>query len=171
MPVETFDCKEFERTLESIASELDLPGFHDTLSADEFYWARTMKQGEYTYWLQLDPHVALEIRSSIDASGVSATTGEDSIRVWMVSWNRDVQALPGAAYLGGKVSHHTTRVKGWQERLGTLIGKLNALRLLTGNCRCDKPLGVFKVKKEGPTKGKLFASCKVCNTFRWVEMP
>lgn len=170
MTTETFGCTEFEQTLERISDELQLT--HFTQGVEEYRWVRQLKQGEHTYWLPLDASAAVEIRSSIHSNGVAASTGEDSIRLWLVQWNGNFASLRDSLPLGGKLSRYTTRVSGWQTRLSDLIGHLAVFRLLAGNCpRCAKPLGIYKVKKAGANHGRLFAKC--ANTgydaFKWID--
>lgn len=124
-----------------------------------------LDMGEYSYIVPVKPGVAIMIRSSIDSSGVSASTGEDSIRLWLI--NPDTMQP-----VGSKVSNYITRVSGWETRL---INQLRLLYALAGKvrpCACGKTIQIFKVKKDGPTKGKLFIRCSdfqcKASDFQWL---
>lgn len=65
--------------------------------------------GEYTYRIQVpDKPVYIEIRSSIDVTGFTADTGEDSIRLVLKSNGKPIAK---------KVDAWTTRAPGWERRL------------------------------------------------------
>lgn len=118
--------------------------------------------GEYCYRLLISQQVSIVIRSSLDATGRAAATGEDSIRLI-------AECSDGTGwYAVGKGSDaYTTRVKGWQKRLGAkleaLVGTYGAVR---GRLAIGERLRV--VKKAGPTKGRLFASA-ADGGFRWMD--
>lgn len=123
--------------------------------------------GEYTYRLPTRGAVEIEVRSSIGAGGVSAESGEDSIRCWLIN------SKTGKP-LGAKLTKWTTRVPGWQDRLEKLISELIQLRNHAGDCpKCHQPLAIWTVKKSGPNTGRPFASCeKKCeNIFIWLDKP
>jgi len=136
-------------------------------------------QGEYSYLMPVDDQVGIMIRSSIGNSGISADSGDDSLRAWLVTY-KEIDKITGAITitkpLGGKVSKWTTRVSGWEERF--ISGKESIIRTLwwwrkrAGDCpHCGKPKGVFKVKKEGPNKGRVFSKCRDHNYFQWITEP
>lgn len=127
-----------------------------------------MEEGELTYFMPIDDTTGIIIRSSIDSTGYSADTGEDSIRAWLVDCNR--------APLGSKVSKWVTRVSGWDTRLKDTLRQLWAWRKQAGNCpTCSTPMNIYKVKKAGPNKGRVFVKCGVCeqahrpNGWRYLE--
>lgn len=121
-----------------------------------------IQSGELQYFMPVDNITGIVIRSSIDFTGRAAAIGEDSIRAWLVDGNRTP--------LGSKVSKWTTRQPGWDTRLKDVLRKLWTWRKEAGNCPdCGQPLGIFKVKKAGPTKGKAFAKCQIHNHFKWLE--
>lgn len=121
-----------------------------------------LRDGEYEYLMPIDSLSAILIRSSIHSDGFSAESGEDSIRAWLVN-NEDKP-------LGSKVSKWVTRVPGWETRLKETLRTLWQLRKQSGNCiNCGEPLGIFKVKKEGPNKGRWFAKCINHNGFVWLD--
>lgn len=112
-------------------------------------------EGEYEFFMPIDEASGIVIRSSIGRDGISADTGEDSIRAWLAD-------LTGAP-LGSKVSRWTTRISGWDKRLADVLRTLWSWRKKAGNCpNCGAPKQVFKVKKEGPNKGRIFAKCGIC---------
>src|SRR6185437_1201047 len=80
--------------------------------------------GEYTYLVTLgDTRPArILVRSSVDSTGWSRATGEDSIRVYVV--DKDLKPL------SGKANRWTTRLPGWQDRIrdvgSSLAGKISA---------------------------------------------
>lgn len=125
--------------------------------------------GERIWYVPLDAQTQITVRSSIHVSGTSASSGDDSIRLWLSELN------DGHARLG-KVDTYTTRVAGWEHRLRVKIEYLASLRNLAGDCaRCENPLHIFLVAKDGPNKGRPFATCKNCsdekNNFFWLDKP
>lgn len=107
--------------------------------------------GEYTYVLPVKDGVSIMIRSSIGASGVSADTGEDSIRMWLIN---PVTLSP----VGSKVSNYITRVTGWQTRLLAQLRLLYTLASKVRPCSCGGNVQIFKTK-QGANKDKLFLAC------------
>ena len=122
--------------------------------------------GEYTYIIPVrksksGDEVRIVVRSSVSRSGVSAPNGQDSIRAWLV----DQEGQP----LGSKVSKWTTRLPGWQGRLTKVLRTLWGWAIKAGDCpKCGRPKSVFKVKKDGPNKGRIFARCAEHNGFTWL---
>lgn len=115
--------------------------------------------GEHEFRMRIDDQTAITIRSSVNASGVSASTGEDSIRAWLIH----TDGTP----LGSKVSKWTTRLPGWDTRLCDVLRTLWQWRKKAGNCPvCNHPKVIFKVKKQGPNQGRIFAKCENCENFR-----
>lgn len=122
---------------------------------------RGLEDGEFVYYMPIDPQSGILIRSSIDCSGIAADTGNDSIRAWL--------AKPDGSPLGSKVSRWTTRMPGWGDRLKEVLRTLWGWRKKAGNCpTCCKPKLVFKVKKEGPNRGRIFAKCEQHNHWTWL---
>lgn len=154
MTVDTFTKSDFEDAL---------PKHRET---DEPLWVCLgLKQFEYTYRVVGPDHtVSIEVRSSIGQDGKSAPSGKDSIRTWLVD------AKTGGP-LGSKVTRWTTRLPGWQERLRDVLRTLWLWRLRAGDCpQCNKPKGMWKVKKEGANKSRPFAKCEHCgNGFVWLD--
>lgn len=126
--------------------------------------------GEYTYIMPVcgeESKVAIEIRSSIGTGGVSADTGENSIRAWLVWFDSDAKSWKP---LGSKTQKYVTRLPGWQDRLASMLRTLYGWRLKAGNCpTCGKPKGIFKVTKAGANHGRVFAKCQEHNGFSWLE--
>tara|TARA_R110000787_G_scaffold61866_2_gene139968 strand:+ start:1269 stop:1691 length:423 start_codon:yes stop_codon:yes gene_type:complete len=125
-----------------------------------------LKSGEETYAVQIDERTRIEIRSSIGPNGVAAGTGEDSIRAWLTTTDGDP--------LGSKVSKYTTRVKGWEDRTKNVLRTLWSWRTKAGDCPiCNEPKKIFKTKKAGSNKGRIFSNCEnKCGgdfeQFRWL---
>lgn len=135
--------------------------FEDALP--EGHWSYSgLVNNEHTYLIRITDDIFITIRSSVDGSGWSADTGEDSIRAWLVDKN--------GSPLGSKISKYTTRLPGWDKRLLEVLRGLWHMAELSGYCsKCCQPRGVFKVKKAGPNKNRLFAKCTQCDTFEWLE--
>lgn len=131
-----------------------------------------LQGGEHAYVVTLPKHnIGIEVRSSVHSDGKSAGTGEDSIRCWLVD------ATSGQP-MGSKVSRWTTRLPGWGERTKEVIRQLWTMGQRMVPCpSCKAPDGTdtrlrcYKVKKEGPNKGKLFLRCPVdgCKHFEWMN--
>lgn len=153
MPVERFTAEEFMAAL---------PRHKDT---DEPLWKdEGYVDGERCFLIEVRPDVYIAIRSSIRESGMSAPSGEDSIRAWLVG--------PDGHPIGNKLKSHTTRKKGWQKRLTLLLRELYGIGKNLANClNCGKPMGIFIVKKPGRNKGRKFAKCFKHGHFKWVSDP
>lgn len=129
-----------------------------------------LRDGEHTYLVMLPKHnIGIEVRSSVHNDGKSAGTGEDSIRCWLVDV---INGHP----MGSKVSRWTTRLPGWGERTKEVLRQLWVMGQRMVPCpSCEAPgkdtrLRCFKVKKEGPNKGRLFLKCPMekCQHFEWL---
>jgi len=156
MTVEIFTKEEFEKAL-PINKNTGEPMWRN---------ARIIEGGEYCYLIDVDDEVAIMVRSSIDRSGISAESGQDSIRCWLV------RKMPcgGTAPLGSKVSRWTTRIPGWQDRMTEVIRTLWSWRKKAGNC-CGEPRHILKVKVDTPNKGRIFTKCNSCGKFTWLTEP
>jgi hypothetical protein len=141
MAVETFSKVEFESALPKQANWQCL-GLH---------------KGEYCYLVTITDDIFIYIRSSIDGSGYSADTGEDSIRAYLV----DKDCKP----LGNKTQRWIQRILGWETRLSDMLRKLWNRAYQAGYCdKCNVPKVVNKVKdRKSKYYGKLFAICRQCN--------
>src|SRR5688572_6853348 len=141
-----------------------------------------MVQGEHCFIIQPFPAVpvGLFIRSSVDASGYAAATGEDSIRVlWCALgipniYAPDVRRVP-YTIIGNKAKAYTTRVVGWEDRLTALLRKLAAVVRWCLPCpKCGERLTPFTTKK-GDNAGRCFVNCAKCRNgeksavFYWTE--
>ncbi len=111
-----------------------------------------LQDGEYTYLVSITPLVSIKIRSSVDHTGFAATTGEDSIRLWLVD---PKTAKP----MGSKLSKFVTRVHGWDRRLVAQLRELWQYGKAIAPCSCGVATRVFKVKAEGPNKGRFYVAC------------
>lgn len=153
MATESFTVEQFEKALPR----------HKVTNAP-LWVSLGFKNGEYTYQVilpEMTPRI--EVRSSIGINGVARGTGQDSIRAWIV----DAEGNP----LGSKIQKYVTRVSGWDRRLLSVLRDLaHTMKQIKPCPKCSKLMGVFKVKKEGPNKGRLFSSCsKECNQFTWLS--
>jgi hypothetical protein len=120
--------------------------------------------GEYCYVVAVQPGVLIYVRSSVGPSGYAAESGEDSIRCWIAS---DETGTP----LGSKMSRWVTRVPGWEDRLKELLRALWTIAAQLKPCPvCGETMKAFRVKKEGPNKGRWFTKC--CGGFdSWLTEP
>jgi len=153
--------------------KITISRFESALPVDKhtnapLWTALGLQGGEYCYRIAIDEKTAIFIRSSINASGISAATGKDSIRAWLI----DVNGKP----LGSKVAKWITRQPGWEKRLTDTLRTLWRWRKSAGDCKvCKTPLGIFKVTAQTESRGRIFASCKNKNhpklvkSFKWIE--
>lgn len=155
MPVDLFDKKTFEDALPKLKNT-DTPA-----------WTCVgLDKGEYVYLVTLGDTKPAKIlvRSSVDSTGWSRATGEDSIRVYVSDANRNP--------LSGKASRWTTRLPGWQERMNAMIRFMAEMAVKIGPCPRHPQHGLTrlnKVKKDGPNKGRWFLACKEMNCyFEWM---
>lgn len=131
--------------------------------------------GEYVYTMPVllsksDNQVRIEIRSSVGPDGMSAGLGENSIRAYLTYYNDELKAW---WTMGSKSQRWVTRQPGWELRLTDMLRTLYSWRLKAGDCPvCNRPKGIFKVWKEGPNKGRVFARCMGnrgdCAKVSWV---
>lgn len=154
--VEIFTKKTFEEALPKLKGT-DKPA----------WFCAGLVEGEYVYLLPLGENKPAQIlvRSSVDQTGWSRATGEDSIRVYVV----DANMKP----LSGKANRWTTRLPGWQERMNDIIKFLAKMAVKIGNCPKCADHGLVrlnKVKKEGRNKGRWFLACsqEKCY-FEWMD--
>lgn len=127
-------------------------------------WIETgLADGEYTYDMPISPTAKIKIRSSVRADGYAAETGKDSIRVWLTNLDDDKP-------LGNKTQSHITRVTNWETRMVDAIRELWKRHVRAGDCpTCGRALGIWKVKKNGPNTGRLFAKCWKHGHFFWLD--
>jgi hypothetical protein len=126
-----------------------------------------LQSGEYVYLVTLgdEKPAKILVRSSVDSTGFSRASGEDSIRVYVV----DASLKP----LSGKANRWTTRLPGWQDRMMEIIRFLALMAVKIRKCpKCAEHglLRLNKVKKAGPNKGRWFMSCSQNSCFfEWME--
>lgn len=147
--VDRFNKAEFEAALPK----------HKTTGEPLWTYAGMM-DGEHVYTVivgTVNDKVQIEVRSSVQANGRSAESGENSIRAWLTWFDKDRgEWFP----LGSKVQTYITRRPGWQDRLTETLRTLYGWRLKAKNCsNCGKPKGIFKVSKTGANHGRVYASC------------
>lgn len=125
-----------------------------------------LDHGEWAYLLPVNENAAIMIRSSVDHTGFAASTGQDSIRMWLVN---PEDKTPVAS----KLSSYTTRVPGWQKRLVDNLRKLYTLGRMIKPCSCGGMIKILKVVKDTPNKGLWFSSCSdwKCNISRFTPLP
>lgn len=160
MPVEVFTKERFE--------DQALP--KNKATGEAMWKPLGIREGEYAYLIPLPDNInGIEVRSSVHSNGMSAESGKDSIRCWIV----DIET--GKPW-GSKISRWTTRLPGWGERTLEVIRELWTMARKIVPCPTCKSarLKVFKVKKEGPNKGRVFLKCPndKCNNgnpyFEWL---
>ena len=83
-------------------------------------------QGEYAYLVPVREPFSIMVRSSVRPDGVSAATGKDSIRCWIVNGN--IQPW------GSRIGRYITRVPGWEHRLIDTLRALWKMILLIDRC-------------------------------------
>jgi hypothetical protein len=119
--------------------------------------------GEYSYLMRVKSGVAIVIRSSEEEWGISAPSGEDSIRAWLVHPDT-------LEPLGAKRQRWVTRVPGWGKRLTVMLRRLWRLGLRVGACpACSGTRKVFQTR-QGSNKGKWFIKCDGCRHFEWINL-
>ena len=100
MTTETFTRQEFEQSLPTDES------------GDPLWESLGLVNGEYVYTVPVTgTNKRVMIRSSVKINEISASTGQDSIRLWVEYHYRD-KWFPLA-----KLDAWTTRVPGWQKRM------------------------------------------------------
>lgn len=136
--------------------------FEDALGHLESYESLGIINGEFSYKVSLDGQSALMIRSSVKENDLSASSSQDSIRVWLVGNENNP--------LAANTFKWVTRQPGWQNRLNDRMLEISNARALAGDCqKCSKPKGIYKTKK-GKNAGKMFVNCFPCDTgFVWFD--
>lgn len=122
------------------------------------------------YWYDIEvknvsvASVHIRINSSVLVStGMSAATGENSIRAWLT----DGDGNP----LGSKVQRWITRQSGWQSRLADMVTTLVTMGQSLRYCNACRTLQrIFIVKKDGPYKGRYFKTCLCDKSFEWIDL-
>lgn len=116
-----------------------------------------IREGEYTYAIPIGKlGINILIRSSVGVDGMSAPTGEDSIRAYIVRIQGE-QIKPA----GSKLQRYITRVNGWQQRLERVLRVLYKLALYIRPCRvCGQPMSIVTIRR-GKHAGKHALACKV----------
>lgn len=116
---------------------------------------------EFRYTIQVSDGVFIFVNSSVEGNGMSAETNANSIRAWI--------GEEGGRPLGSKTQSYVTRVEGWEERMLTMLEELEWRASQISFCNeCSSFKKVFRVKKDGKNKGRLFLKCNCDNSFRWL---
>ncbi|MHA2045689.1 MAG: hypothetical protein ACW99G_12905 [Candidatus Thorarchaeota archaeon] len=154
MSVEIFTKEEFEAAL---------PRHKET--QEPLWTCEGVHKGEYVYHVSFNhpQEHAILVRSSVKSDGVSAATGQDSIRLLLISTKQN-------QLIASKLSKYVTRVTGWQDRLLEQLRFLARIGMKLNLCDCGSWQVSFKVKKEGPNKGKFFKTCihQDCNRTKFA---
>ena len=156
--VDVFRSQEFETVLDAVVGEYGngISWHKDGLRNGELHYHFDIKPVGESNWICVD------INSTIQRDGLSATSGENSIRAWLS--DRD------GAPLGNKIQRWVTRLPGWQERLSNMLFILLSMGQSIEYCeKCKSMEKVFIVKKEGKNKGRLFIKCNCPNSFTWLD--
>lgn len=125
-----------------------------------------LQSGEFGFEIPL-PHARIVIRSSIGPDGLSAGTGQDSIRLWV-----EVKMSDGKYKPLKKLDAYTTRVKGWQKRMND---KIEQLRQKGNLFTFDSPVcpecgnGWPNISQSAKNPNRAFVSCRNHNYFQWVD--
>lgn len=115
MTIDRFSKSDFEQALTDILNVKDNGLSFIDLGLDK---------GEYTYAIPVkDTNKRLMIRSSVKSNGFSAGAGKDSIRLYVQYFYKSTWR-PLA-----KLDAYTTRVPGWQTRMGKKLRELYRLAL------------------------------------------
>lgn len=149
MTIDFFTRDDFEAALPKYKDESDEPRPN--------LWSYVgFEQNEHTYLIHINNDIKIKIRSSIDYTGVSANTGDNSIRLWLC----DPEGKP----MGSKLSKYITRLPGWQDRMIKQLRTLWDLAKRAGYCpKCKTPKGVYIVKRgKLENRGRVFCKCRNC---------
>lgn len=148
--------------------------FKDALTPFNTYYLGPVG-GELCWLVPVTNSAGVLVRSSVDPYyKVAKATGDDSIRVYPIACS-PIDTLTGRVWVyhlqGTSDGRWTTREPGWQKRMQGRIQGMVQMVERAGNCSvCGKPLAIRKVKKEGPNKGRWFASCaNEHHNFVWLD--
>lgn len=153
MTTEQFTQSEFEQVLTNNA-----------LRWDDLGWM----QNERVYHIALSEHCGIRIRSSIGMNGIADATGQNSIRLWLVSNGESLVSKSAQTKIGWE--KYVTRVPGWQRRMIEQIDHLRLFQQHVGNCACGYPRIVL-VSQTPKNPGRLFSKCSKCGTWgSWLNL-
>lgn len=177
MSIERFTRDTFERTLATIWSQitqepedtgaqralLHASGARAVLAAT-MYYPMGIAHGEYSYalFVRSERNIRIVVRSSVDATGIAAETGANSIRLV-------VQCSDGTGWysVGKAADAYTTRVSGWERRLEAKLQQLYQ-RWSVAQVRLNPGERIFIVKTAGPNQGRAFIKGGAVR-FVWVD--
>ena len=159
MATEIFSKNEFEAALPT----------HKLTNA-ALWQSKGLVDGEYVYYVPVNENAGIMIRSSIGASGYAASTGEDSIRLWLSGPdNGDSRAK------SCKLDTYTKRTKNWRTTMLDKLRNLYQIGKFVRPCKCGGMVRVSRSSKDNEHKGYLFASCSNhgCHDtrFAWIADP
>lgn len=166
MAIDRFTREQFEAVL-PVSKKASIAPMIPAPIVTKLWTPLGLQDGEYTYKLPVtNTPFAIIIRSSVDSTGVAGKAGEDSIRCWIVL------SADGRPW-GSKLAKYVTRVPGWQERLLATLRGLWKMCLAIERCpNCKEWMKVFKVKKKGPNRGRVFIKCTRCEhgPMKWPKV-
>lgn len=125
---------------------------------------KTVKEYEYIYEIHVPgTAVSMIVRSSVNPfSGLAHSSGDDSIRVYLIDELNDTPLM-------GKLQRWITRLPGWERRMGVHFDDFVKFAKMVQVCDfCHWQEHIYKVKKEGPNKGRFFKKCHCENSFEWI---
>lgn len=156
--IDTFNIAEFESSL-PLNKHTGEPLWHH-------YHKHTNRTGECTYLIDVIPQYAsICIQSSIKLNvGISASTGKDSIRAYVIDPTTGKPLL-------GKLQKHICRTINWRVNLTNILRQLYRESLQLGQCpNClSSATGIFTSHK--PTSaGRKFKKCiGTCGFLYWMD--
>ena len=153
MSVETFNRAQFEAALPK-----------DKATGLPLWRHMGFVKGEHVYALDVAPRIHILIRSSIGDTGVSAPSGEDSIRLWLAE-------IGSERPLMGKITRWVTRVPGWQGRLVEQARTLYKLGRKLKQHPCGAVPVIRRTKQKRDDGKTYFTKCVECDKFiEWIEI-
>lgn len=116
--------------------------------------------GEYCYRVFFgNKHAEIFVRSSVNASGVSAGVGEDSIRVWLVAADAKKDRDGWLSPLCKKLQRWVTRQLNWRTNLSNLLLEQSRLGMAIHPCpQCGEVTRIYEIKS-GSNIGKFATGC------------
>lgn len=154
MSVDTFNREQFEAALP-----------RDKATGLNLWSYMGFVKGEHVYAINVNERIHILVRSTIDASGVSAPCGEDSIRLWLAE-------IGSERPLMGKLTRWVTRVPGWQARITEQARQLYRIsRKLKPHPACNKIPVIRRSKTKREDGNEYFIKCVECDTFiGWTQL-
>lgn len=160
MPIHQFNKEEFEKAL---------PVNKKTGST---LWKELgLLYGEYCYFVPVTEYTGIMIRSSIGITKYADSSGENSIRMWLVDPNT-------LNPVGGKLTKYITRVPGWYTRMLKHLRVLYRLAKRVTPCSCGAMIKIWKSHTNNDKRDWFYLACEhsraepekrcIYKTFQWV---